>query len=68
MLLPIGPDVFDGVQFRRIAGEVLHPLTFALSADEIAPYYCGRSGVSDDQQGSGNAGGVRPEEVTETGS
>ena len=56
MLLPIGPDVFDRVQFRRIAGELLHPQTLALPGDEIAGELTavGAQAVPDDQQRSGN--------------
>src|SRR5262245_11298648 len=56
MLFPIGPDVFDRVQFRRIAGKVLHPQALALLGDEIAGKLAAVGGkpVPDKPQRSGN--------------
>src|SRR5579883_2109700 len=56
MLLPVGPNVFDRIQFRGVAGEVSHPQTLALLGDEVAGNLAavGRQPVPDDQQRSGN--------------
>jgi hypothetical protein len=57
ILLPIGSDVFGRVEFRRIAGEVLHPQSLALPADEIVGELTavGAQAVPDDQQRSSEA-------------
>src|SRR5215471_8994029 len=56
MLLPVGPNVFDRIQFRCVAWEVFHPQALALLGDEVAGNLAavGRQPVPDDQQRSGN--------------
>ena len=56
MLFPVSPDVFDRVQFRRVAGEVLHPQALTLLSDEIAGDLAAMGGepIPDEQQRSGN--------------
>ena len=54
MLFPVRPDVFDRVQFRRIAGKVFHPQALALRRNEVASELAAvrRQTIPDDQQGS----------------
>ena len=65
MLLPIGPDVLDRIQFRRIVGEVLDPQSLALRVNKIASElaFVGGPAVPDDPQRSGNVTPQRLQKV-----
>ena len=65
MLLPVGPDVLDRVQFRRIGGEVLDPPSLALPGNEIASElaFVGGPAVPDDPQRSWNVAQQRLQKV-----
>ena len=65
MLLPVGPDVLDRVQFRRIGGEVLDPQSLALPGNKIASelVFVGGPAVPDDPQRSWNVAQQRLQKV-----
>ena len=65
MLLPVGPDVLDRVQFRRIGGEVLDPPSLALPGNKIASElaFVGGQAVPDDPQRSWNVAQQRLQKV-----